>query len=1045
MLVRLGHPASPVAPLQTSGNSQERELQFRNYTIDQGLSHSKVNCFLQDFQGFLWCGTNEGLNRFDGYTFTVFRQEPGNHRSLSANLIRCLVEDRAGLIWIGTEDGGLNCFDRRDQTFLRFGADSSQGMVLSGDNINALALDSSGCLWVGTEHGLDRIAADRRSVDHFRLPIASASNPATTEEILSLALDRGGLLWLGTQNGGLLSFDPATKQFTPYRHDPSNFHSISDNEIHSVYEDRQGNLWIGTAYGGVNRLDRTSGHFIKILPGAENPESTTIRAILDDGRGSLWIGNRSGLYQMERQSGRITFHAHNPNNPHSLVQNSVQAIFQDKKGDLWIGTRGGISFLNTTNLPFVHYRADAASRNCLNSQEVYALLEDRAGDLWFGTESGGLNHLDRRNGLFSYLTYEPGNPNCLSVNNIKALLQDRQGNLWIGTFNGGLNLLPHGSSARFIHYAHQPGNPASLANDNVLALLLDDSGDIWVGTDGGGLDRFDRHQSRFLHLLTPWHREGFANIRCLLRDRQGQLWMGGSQSKVGCLDVKSGDFRTIEVTAGGKDIEIRALLDDHNGKIWIGSIGAGLYSLETANQAISAYTTADGLPSNIIYGLLQDDAGQLWLSTSNGLCRFDPTTGKSKCYYKENGLQSNQFNYGAALRTRDGEFFFGGINGVTAFYPGDIRENTFVPPVVITNFTIFNRPVPIGGKNPILTRHISQTRSLALSYRDAVFSFEFVALNYALSEQNQYAYIMEGFEQEWNHVTGRRFVTYTNLDPGAYTFRVKAANNDGVWNEEGASIHITISRPFWRTTWFTLLVLAGFAMLVKLFIDFVRQRRDLLRARSLASLSQLKLLRYQMNPHFLFNALGSIRSMILISQEQAWDMVSALSEFLRYSLLNFNKAEALLDDEITAVTNYLNIEKVRYRDSLQVTVGIDEGARKLVVPAFICQPLVENAIKYGMQTSPLPLQVNLAIRYVNDTLSIDVSNSGRLKPISGQPGASRDGHGNSVDNIRQRLQIMFRESQRFELIEEEGWVHARIRIINPTLKRQSLEEVTATG
>jgi ligand-binding sensor domain-containing protein len=1039
ILISLLAFAEPALPLAYPGYSHTRELQFRNYTIDQGLSHSKVNCFLQDSQGFMWCGTNEGLNRYDGYNFLVFQHDPGNPLSLSANLVRCLVEDREGYLWVGTENGGLSRYDRNDKSFLRFGADSTQGVTLSGDNVNAIILDSSDVFWVGTEHGLDCISSDRRQITRFK-PYPAPGTPPEFNEIFALCLDHQGVLWIGTHNGGLLSFDRTTHEFVSYRHRAGDRTSLGHDEIHSLYEDPEGTLWIGTLYGGLNRLDRDSGRFTIIHPGKGNPESTTIRAILDDGQGSLWIGNRSGLYRLDKQSGEIAFYEHDPNNTRSLVQNSVQALYQDKKGDLWIGTRGGISFLNTTNMPFVHLHADAANGSSLNSQAVYAILEDRTGNLWFGTENGGLNHLDRLSGQFSYYIYEPGNPHSISVNNIKVMLQDHSGDLWIGTFHGGLNRLAGTRGRNFTHYLHNPADPASPGNNDILALLEDESGDIWIGTYGSGLDRFDRSQNRFVHHLSPWFDEGFDFVNCLLRDRQGRIWVGGNQGKIGCLTPENGSFRIVSLNTQERAIEVRALLEARDGTLWIGTVGAGLFSLETSTGALRSYTSQNGLPSNIVYSILQDDAGLLWLSTSHGLCRFDPATLKCKRYYKEHGLQSNQFHYGAACKTRNGELLFGGINGVTAFYPGSIEENSFVPPVVITGFTLGNRPLEIGGKNAVLTKDISLTRSLALSHRDVAFSFEFAALNYALSEQNQYAYIMEGFEKEWNHTVGRHFVTYANLDPGTYTFRVKAANNDGVWNEKGTSIRITISKPFWRTWLFKLLVLAIVLMIFKLLIDFLRQRRDLLQARSLASLSQLKLLRYQMNPHFLFNALGSIRSMILISQEQAWDMVSALSEFLRYSLLNFNQAEALLDDEITAVTNYLNIEKVRYRDSLQVHVAIDEQARLLVVPAFICQPLVENAIKYGMQTSPLPLQVTLNIRYQDEVLSIDVSNSGHLKSLSGQPGAQSDGHGNSVDNIRQRLEIMFREEQSFELREAGGWVHARIRITSKGLKRAPLEQ-----
>ncbi|MDZ7332697.1 MAG: histidine kinase, partial [candidate division KSB1 bacterium] len=446
------------------------------------------------------------------------------------------------------------------------------------------------------------------------------------------------------------------------------------------------------------------------------------------------------------------------------------------------------------------------------------------------------------------------------------------------------------------------------------------------------------------------------------------------------------------------------------------------------DSSFRAYAQKDGLPSNIVYGILEDDAGNLWLSTTNGLCQFNPQTGMIKNYYKENGLQSDQFNYNAYLKTRDGQMLFGGINGVTAFYPQQIQQNTFIPPVVITDFKIFNKPVPIGGEHPILTQDISQTQAIKLSYQHSVFSFEFVALNYAIPEQNQYAYKMDGFESDWNYVGNRRFATYTNLDPGTYTFRVKAANNDGVWNETGTAIEITITPPFWKTLWFKIILAVMILLTINHFVNYLRQKRNLLKAKALANLAQLKLLRNQMNPHFLFNALGSIRSMILISKDKAWDMVSELSEFLRYTMLNFNKVEALLDDEINAVHSYLNIEKVRYKDTLQVSFEIDDAARQCLVPAFICQPLVENAIKYGMQTSPLPLKVDIAICYQQNTLAIDVSNTGKLIDSAQSSPEKKDAHGTSLENIKQRLQLMFPDRFTFHLFEQDGWVHAKILI-----------------
>lgn len=1006
--------------------AQAQDLKFTNITIEDGLSHSKVNCIYQDSQGFLWFGTNEGLNKYDGYRFTVYQPDPDEPQSISANLIRCILEDRHKNFWIGTEGGGLNRFDRNYKTFMHYTADSSSEIILSGNNINSMIEDRNGDLWLGMENGLDHLDLEKGKVFNY-LPHKEDSDNQTVNEVMVIYEDSHGILWIGTLGGGLCSFNRDEQRFVCCRHDGQDRYSIGDDEIHAITEDVIGDLWIGTTNGGLNRYDRLNKRFERFYPGRDNPESTTIRAILDDGQGKLWIGNRSGLYHFDRMQQRFIYYSHDPNNPSSLVQNSVLTIFRDAKGDIWFGTRGGISYLNTSNLPFVHYRADPNNRRCLNKQAVYAILEDRYGDIWFGTEHGGLNYLNRRTGLFTYFTYDIMNPNSLSVNNIKSLLEDRQGNLWIGTYNGGLNYFDRGKK-RFFHYRHDDQNTSSLSNDNVMALVADADGNIWIGTDGGGLDRFDRNRNRFEHVLENRRLHNFSSIHCLLLDQNGRLWMGGKNSQIGCLNTVTNDFTVLTIDESINEVDVMTVYEDRNGNLWFGTVGAGLFVIMESDNSQRLFTKKNGLPSNIVYGIVEDEDNNLWLSTTNGLCRFNPETGETKNYYKENGLQSDQFNYGAYMKSREGEIFFGGINGVTAFFPRKIQENTYIPPVVITNFMLLNQPVTVGGKNAILTREISETRSLQLSYEHAVISFEFVALNYANPEQNQYAYIMEGFEDNYNYVGNRRFATYTNLDPGTYTFRVKAANNDGVWNEQGVAIEISITPPFWKTLWFKIIFFSLILLIIFHVINYIRQRRNLLEARTLANLAQLKLLRSQMNPHFLFNSLGSIRSMILISAEKAWDMVSELSEFLRYSMFNFNRFEALLDDEINAVHNYLNIEKVRYRDLLQVSFKIDDAARSCLVPAFICQPLIENSIKYGMRTSEMPLIVNISIAYQERTLSIDVSNTGKIVDPENNMQEEKGIHGTSLENIRQRLRIMFQDQFTFKLFQEDKWVHAKITI-----------------
>ncbi|NUO80400.1 histidine kinase, partial [candidate division KSB1 bacterium] len=851
-------------------HAQQHDLKFEHFSIDDGLSHSKVNCIFQDNRGFLWVGTNEGLNKFDGYEFTVFRWRPENPKGLSAQIIRAVVQDRDGNLWIGTEGDGVNLFERDTESFRHFTSDSSSEIRLSSHDVNSICEDTDGNLWLGTGNGLDLFDRRNRAVRNY-FPARLENARPRTKIVNVVYEDRQHNLWVGTQNSGLWLFDREQESFTCYEYDERDPRSLGDNDVRSLHEDTRGNLWIGTTFGGLNLFDREKKTFQRFFAEKNDAEGATIRAILDDGQGNLWVGDRDGLHCFDRDAHRFSNYRHDPNDPYSLSHNSVQCIFKDAKGDLWIGTRDGLNFINMDKSNFKHYQAKAHDRRFLNNKVVYALLEDSAvrGNLWIGTEEGGLNYLDRKRNEFTYYKHDNRNPASLSVNNLKTLLEDRDGNLWIGTFQGGLNFFDR-KTQRFSHYLNRPHDPTSLAGNDVMALLQDRDGEIWVGTFENGLDIWDKPARRFRHFFAEHNLPSYRTITALLQDQQGRIWIGSNRGRLGCWDKAQRKFKEYQLpTSNIVTIAIRALLEDESGNLWIGTTGSGLLFFDGKEETFKAFTMQEGLPSNIIYGILRDEQKQLWLSSTNGLIKFDPRTGKGKTYFKENGLQSNQFCYNAFLKTRDGEMFFGGINGITAFYPENIRDNAYVPPVVITHLNVFNRPVEIGGAENLLRAPISETKELTLSYRHSVFSFEFAALNYATSSQNQYAYKMEGFDKDWNWVGNRRLATYTNLNPGNYTFRVKAANNDGVWNEEGAALKITITPPFWQAWWFKLLGVAVVLLIIKHLYDYQKQKRNALEAKALANLSQLKLLRYQMNPHFLFNAHNSIRSMILLDKERA--------------------------------------------------------------------------------------------------------------------------------------------------------------------------------
>lgn len=1010
--------------------AQENNLIFKHITLDDGLSHSKVNCIFQDNQGFMWFGTNNGLNKYDGIKITVYQWDVNDTTTISADLIRDIIQDRKNRMWICTEAGGLNMYDRDKDQFISYTSDSSSAIRITDNDINSIAEDHDGNLWLGTMAEITLLNLEKQITKTWLIYPDNETN-SYWNLVNDICIDSDNVLWIGTFGGGLTSFNLRTHTFEHFRHNSEDPNSLSDNDVRTIYEDAIGNLWIGTYEGGLNLFDKTSKQFTSFYPDENNPESKTIRVILDDGDGNLWLGTRNGLYNFNPMTHQFIHYYNDSHNPYSLCQNIILTLLNDSKGDLWVGTRGGISYLNASISAFIHFRADDNNRRCLNHKVVYSILEDSAGDLWFGTEEGGLNYLDRSTGLFTYYVHHPQNSNCIASNNIKALLEDRDGKIWIGTYQGGISILNRKTN-QFTHYSHNPSDSTSICSNDINAIYEDRDGDIWVGTAYNGLDLYDKSTGRFTHFNIDESIDGSQFINTIIQDRYGFIWIGATESLVYRIDKSANEITYYHLPTSLRGIGVVTILESRQGNLWLGTLGGGLYFFNRSDESFTTYTKNTNLPSNIILGILDDD-GHLWLGTSNGLSRFNPETGVIKNFYRENGLLSNQFTT-ACLKTRNSQLFFGGINGVTAFDPHTIHENSYVPPVVITDFLIFNKSVQINGENNILQRHISQTTQLTLSYKHSVFSFEFAALNYAISEQNQYAFMMEGFETEWNFVGNRNYATYTNLNPGDYTFKVKAANNDGLWNEIGASIKITITPPFWKTLWFKLILIALFAFIMLHFYNYHKQKRNLLKAKALAHLAQLKLLRGQMNPHFLFNALSSIRSMIFVNKNQAWQMLTQLADFFRYTLRYYDKVEIPLREEIEATHNYLAIERIRFKDISQIEFHVDDAASNCIVPAFIIQPLIENALMHGKKTGPKRFKVNTEIRFHDNELSIDVSNTGKLQSDPTKPGPTNDAHGYSLDNIRKRLMLMFEDRFTLNLFEENGWVHAKIRIQYPEAK-----------
>ena len=797
--------ATLLAALPAGADEEARNLRFTRYSLQDGLSQVYVTAIAQDHQGFIWVGTQEGLNRFDGHEFVAFSHDPEDPTSISQNLIKELLVDEEVFIWVGTDGGGLNRFDPAVGSFRRYRHDPDNESTLSDDRVRVLHVDRFGRLWVGTDGGgLNRLDRETGEVVRFR---HDPENPVSLSDdrIFAMAEDHAGYLWIATDGGGLNRLHPPTGRFDHFRHDPADPASLPEDRLRDVFVDRDGVLWVGTYNHGLARKAPDSVGFQAFRHDKKDPSSLSndsVRAIYQPADGSLMVGTENGLNVWRPRTADFVGYYHDSSDAFSLSSSDVKAIMQDRGGVIWIGASG----LNKSNLPdasFAHYHRLGESPGQLGDNFINAFAEDRRGgiwvghwkgldrydpatghfesleqlaapgqslsdsramsleighngELWVGTMGGGLNRLDPRTGTVQAFQHRPDDPASLSANGVTCLLEDSRRRLWVGTYRGGLNLLDRRTGG-FSRLRHDPEDPGSISSDRVLTLLEDRAGALWVGTHGGGLNRLDTTTGRWKH-----YRNDPDDPRSL-----------------------SSDF-------------VFSIIEDARGNLWIGTQGGGLNLWAAADRLagrvrFTRYNKQSGLLSETVYAAELDGQQRLWISTNRGLTRLEPEIGVFKHFNSSHGLQSDEFNHGASLRARDGRLLFGGINGFNSFHADRIGINNNKPPLVLTQIYKFNKPVDMG---PL---HLLD--EIELTHRDYVIAFEFAALDYAAPQLNQYQYKLEGLDKSWVDNGTRRRATYTNLAPGNYTFRVRGSNNDGVWSEQELGLKLRSLPPPWRSGW----------------------------------------------------------------------------------------------------------------------------------------------------------------------------------------------------------------------------------------------------
>jgi ligand-binding sensor domain-containing protein/DNA-binding NarL/FixJ family response regulator len=805
----------PLAPAEST-HHYAQPLRFSHLGTNEGLANQHVPAILQDRQGFLWFGTDSGLSRFDGYTFVTYQNDPEDPESLSDSGINTLYEDPQGYLWVGTTQG-LNRFDPATETFIRYVPDIEDPRSLSSPRVQEIAMDGTGALWVGTLGGLNRLEPDGGGFERF-LHNEGDGASLSNDLVWAVYTDSRGALWVGT-SGGLDRFDPATGGFIHHGHEPGNPQSLSHNVVTNIYEDRAGNFWVGTE-GGLNRFDPQAGIFARFQHDPGDPHSISsnvVRATLEDSQGNLWVATDGGLNLFDRETGHFSRYQPEPGNPYSLNDISLLTLYEDRAGALWIGTiTSGVNRLDPQANQFVHYFYNPSADAGLSSNVINQIYEDREGFIWIASPEGGLNRLDPQTGRFTHYRHDPADPRSLGSDQLAALYEDPQRNLWVGTWGAGLSKFNR-ETGDFTHYRHDPDDPNSLSTNLILRLAGDGAGGLWIGTWGGGLNHFDPATetfTRYRYNANDPTSIGENRIVAIYRDEQdGSLWIGLVGIGLDHFDPATGIFTHYQhdpndphsITPGS----VLEILQDSAGTLWIGTTG-GLNRLDTATGQFTRFTVQDGLPSNYINSMVEDRVSpaqggpHLWIGTDSGLSRFSPSSQEFRNYDRFDGLQSLNFRPLARLRSRDGLLYVGGDNGFNVFDPAELTANPYIPRIVLTDFQIFNQPVPIGADSP-LQRHISLADSITLRHDQSVFSIEFAALNFSAPQKNQYAYRMEGVDRDWVYVdSNRRFVTYTSLRPGQYTFQVKGSNNSGVWNEEGVRLLVTVVPPWWETWAFRL-------------------------------------------------------------------------------------------------------------------------------------------------------------------------------------------------------------------------------------------------
>lgn len=975
------------------------QVKFIRLTTDDGLSHNRVTDILQDSHGFVWIATLDGLNRYDGKQFEVFKHNEDNFTSLASSYVSCIKERKNGDIYVGTEHG-LNIYDRLTNSFAAISLESD-GYSNPCPHVRQLLFDNDSILWIETLDG-HLINFDVKN----NITNKIYKHPTTDQPYYlyhPLYRDKSGTLWIGTRGRNPMYLDDIEDKIASISTDKHDRSKKRANDMACYYEDSYGNFWF-TALDGIYLFNKETEVFTKFL-------STTTYDVKEDLTGNIWFATGGGVLKYDMRDSIIVRMKNEKDNPNSISNNNVHKIMEDDLGNLWFATSEGVNIFSPPAYPFKHFTHIPGISNSPEGYTVTAVAEDSKNNLWIGYEEDGLDYFDMKQGLFSHNLKDNNRPNTLASNKVSALYLDDGKRLWIGLWRGiGFNLLDT-KTGKFSLYAF---NEKSLEYDWYSDFVEDNMGNFYIGFWGAdGLMRFDRDAKKFMNsYLNRFGRFDSRLITRLLLGSDGSIWFGTTDCGIHRyfpeIDSAMSYFSDGSIPCGLSSNKINDIAEDKFGNIWL--INDKLQKYIPENDTFVSYGFSNGLFTKELSALLADDDGDIWVSTSNrGLFRFNPDELTFVQYVKQDGLRSSSFTK-ARMKLKNGNLFFGCTNGFILFDPDEIVENNTIPSPHFGRLYVFDH---------IVSHDLDQRDKVVLEPDENVFTVELLSSDPVNPERYSYQCMLVGYDDDWVDIDNKqRLVRYAAVPPGKYMLKYRVGNRKGAWSENTSDVWFKIKKPYYLTWWFIVLVVAAIVLLLYFFIK--RREFDLKQKHRNIELQQ-RLFRLQMNPHFMYNSLLAIQNFIFLHDpREAGNYLSDFARLFRLILNNSQSEFIPVEKEVETLNLYLKLQLLRYPDKFTYDIYVDPkiDTELMTIPPMLAQPMIENALEHGLFYKEGKGNINIRFVHKGTELLFEVEDNGIGLTLAKEKAISKPGHkASALDITRERIKVLGKRHGFFAVFE----------------------------